>query len=277
MALTVNTNIASLNAQRNLNSSQTSLNTAMSRLSSGLRINSAADDAAGLAISEGMKAQVNSMNQAIRNANDGVSLVQTAEGALNEVSNILNRMRVLTTQASTGTVAQSQRSYIKSEFAQLANEITRIASATTFNGIKLTGSVATSVKIQVGTGNAAFDTIKVALKKMDASTGLGIHVASFGVSSPGSAQTMLAKLDSAISKVSAQRASLGASQNRLQSVINNLQVASQNTAAAQSRIADTDIAAETANMTRAQILTQAGISILSQANQAPQAALKLLQ
>ncbi len=277
MALTVNTNIASLNAQRNLNSSQTALNTAMSRLSSGLRINSAADDAAGLAISEGMKAQVNSMNQAIRNANDGVSLVQTAEGALNEVSNILNRMRVLTTQAATGTVAQSQRSYIKSEFGQLANEITRIASATTFNGIKLTGSSATSIKIQVGTGNAAFDTIKIINKKMDASTGLGIHVASFGVSTPGSAQVMLAKLDSAISKVSAQRASLGASQNRLQSVINNLQVASQNTAAAQSRIADTDIAAETANMTRAQILTQAGISILSQANQAPQAALKLLQ
>ena len=277
MALTVNTNIASLNAQRNLNSSQTALNTAMSRLSSGLRINSAADDAAGLAISEGMKAQVNSMNQAIRNANDGVSLVQTAEGALNEVSNILNRMRVLTTQAATGTVAQSQRSYIKSEFGQLANEITRIASATTFNGIKLTGSAATSIKIQVGTGNAAFDTIKIINKKMDASTGLGIHVASFGVSTPGSAQAMLSKLDSAISKVSAQRASLGASQNRLQSVINNLQVASQNTAAAQSRIADTDIAAETANMTRAQILTQAGISILSQANQAPQAALKLLQ
>lgn len=274
--LTVNTNIASLNAQRNLSKSQTALNQAMSRLSSGLRINSAADDAAGLAISEGMKAQVNSMNQDIRNANDGVSLVQTAEGALNEVSNILNRMRVLTTQASTGTVAQSQRSYIKGEFSQLGAEITRIASATNFNGIKLTGSAAASVNIQVGTGNNAFDTIGVKLTAMDAST-IGIHVSQFGTGSAGSAQGMLAAIDTAISKVSAQRAVLGATQNRLQSVINNLQVASQNTSAAQSQIADADIAAETANMTRANILVQAGTAILAQANQAPQAALKLLQ
>ena len=158
-----------------------------------------------------------------------------------------------------------------------ANEITRIASATTFNGIKLTGSAATSIKIQVGTGNAAFDTIKIINKKMDASTGLGIHVASFGVSTPGSAQVMLAKLDSAISKVSAQRASLGASQNRLQSVINNLQVASENTSAAESRIRDADIAAETAALTRSQILNQAGTAILAQANQLPQAALTLLR
>lgn len=275
MALTVNTNIASLNAQRNLSKTQVSLNQSLQRLSSGLRINSAADDAAGLAISEGMKAQINSMNQAVRNANDGVSLVQTAEGALNEVSNILNRMRVLTTQAATNTVAQSQRSYIAGEFKQLASEITRIASATTFNEIKLTGASATSIKIQVGTGNAAFDTIKIVNKKMDANT-LSVGTA-FGTGSGGSAQAMLAKIDSAISKVSAQRANLGASQNRLQSVINNLQVASENISAAQSRIADADIAAETANMTRANILTQAGTAILAQANQAPQAALKLLQ
>ncbi len=273
--LTVNTNIASLNAQRNLSLSQASLNQSLQRLSSGLRINSAADDAAGLAISEGMKAQVNSMNQAIRNANDGVSLVQTAEGALNEVSNILNRMRVLTTEAATGTVAQSQRSYIASEFGQLANEITRIASATTFNGIKLTGASANSINIQVGTGNSAFDTIAIVLKPMNAST-LGVGTA-FTTSTGSAAQSMLSTIDSAISMVSAQRANLGASQNRLQSVINNLQVASENTSAAQSRIADADIAAETANMTRANILVQAGTAILAQANQAPQAALKLLQ
>lgn len=274
MALTVNTNVASLNAQRNLSRTQVSLNQSLQRLSSGLRINSAADDAAGLAISEGMKAQVNSMNQAVRNANDGVSLVQTAEGALNEVSNILNRMRVLTTQAATGTVAASQRSYIRSEFGQLGAEITRIASATTFNGIKLTGAAATSIKIQVGTGNSAFDTIKISLKKMDAAT---LSVGTPFANSATSAQAMLAKIDKAISQVSAQRAKLGASQNRLQSVINNLQVASENTSAAQSRIADADVAAETANMTRANILTQAGTAILAQANQAPQAALKLLQ
>lgn len=274
MALTVNTNVASLNAQRNLSKTQVALNQSLQRLSSGLRINSAADDAAGLAISEGMKAQVKSMNQAIRNANDGVSLVQTAEGALNEVSNILSRMRELSTQAATNTVAQSQRSYIAAEFTQLASEITRIASATNFNGIKLTGGAATSIKIQVGTGTSAFDTITVQLKSMTA-TGLSVGTA-FGTASGQSAQDMLAKIDSAISKVSAQRANLGAVQNRFQSIINNLQVAAENTSAAQSRIADADVASETAAMTRAQILNQAGISVLSQANQLPQAALKLL-
>ncbi len=275
MALTVNTNVASLNAQRNLSTTQLSLNKSLQRLSSGLRINSAADDAAGLAISEGMKAQIRSMNQAVRNANDGVSLVQTAEGALNEVSNILGRMRELTTQAATGTVANSQRSYIASEYAQLGQEITRIASATNFNGIKLTGAAATSIKIQVGTGNAGFDTIAVALKAMNASA-LGVKSVYTGATA-ASAQGFLSKIDSAISKVSAQRANLGASQNRFQSVINNLQVASENASAAQSRIADADIASETANMTRANILVQAGTAILAQANQAPQAALSLLR
>ncbi|BCG48891.1 Flagellin protein FlaA [Citrifermentans bremense] len=270
--LSVNTNVASLNAQRNLAKTQVSLNQSLQRLSSGLRINSAADDAAGLAISEGMKAQVRSMNQANRNANDGVSMVQVAEGSLNEVSNILGRMRELATQAATGTVADSQRSYINSEFGRLASEITRIASATAFNGIHML-MASTTTTIQVGTGNQAYDRIDIVTASMDATT-LSVHTA---INTSALAQGMLDTLDTAISTVSAQRANLGAAQNRFQSVINNLQVAAENTSAAQSRIADADIASETANMTRSNILTQAGTSILAQANQLPQAALKLLQ
>lgn len=270
--LTVNTNIQSINAQRNLVGAQNSLNTAMQRLSSGLRINSAADDAAGLAISEGMKAQVRSMNQDVRNANDGVSMAQVAEGALNEVSNILSRMRELATQSATGTVSQSQREYINSEFGRLASEITRIASATTFNGIHLLRSAAKTVTIQVGTGNNAYDRININLSAMTASA-LAVNT---NINTSGAAQTMLDSIDSAISKVSSSRANLGAVQNRFQSVINNLMVASQNTSAAQSRIADADVASETANLTRAQILNQSGIAILAQANQLPQSALKLL-
>jgi flagellin len=271
--LTVNTNVSSINAQRNLAHTQVSLNQSLQRLSSGLRINSAADDAAGLAISEGMKAQIRSMNQAARNANDGVSMVQVAEGSLNEVSNLLGRMRELATQAATGTVAQSQRSYISSEYDHLVSEITRIASATAFNGIHML-QAATTTTIQVGTGNQTYDRIDVATAAMTA-TGLG--VAAGDINTSVAAQGALDTLDQAISTVSAQRANLGAAQNRFQSVINNLQVAVENTSAAQSRIADADIAAETANMTRANILTQAGTAILAQANQAPQAALKLLQ
>lgn len=274
MALTVNTNVASLNAQRNLSTSQLDLNKSLQRLSSGLRINSAADDAAGLAISEGMKAQIRSMNQAVRNANDGVSMVQVAEGALNEVSNILGRMRELATQAATGTVAQSQREYINSEFGRLASEITRIASATAFNGIHmLAGSTSTITTIQVGTGNSGFNEISITTAPMGAKK-LGI---TSGINSSKAAKEMLDTLDKAISTVSSSRANLGAAQNRFQSVINNLQVAAENTSAAQSRIADADIAAETAAMTRANILVQAGTSILAQANQAPQAALSLLR
>jgi flagellin len=273
MSLTVNTNVASLNAQRNLAHTQVSLNQSLQRLSSGLRINSAADDAAGLAISEGMKAQIKSMNQAIRNANDGVSFVQVAEGALNEVSNILGRMRELATQAATGTVAASQRSYINSEFGRLAAEISRIASATAFNGIHMLAG-ANTVNIQVGTGNtAAYDLISINTTDMGATT-LTVNTA---INDSATARAMLDTLDTAISTVSSQRANLGAAQNRFQSVINNLQVAAENTSAAQSRIADADIASETANMTRANILVQAGTAILAQANQAPQAALSLLR
>jgi flagellin len=272
MALTVNTNVASLNAQRNLSTSQLSLNKSLQRLSSGLRINSAADDAAGLAISEGMKAQIRSMNQAVRNANDGVSFVQVAEGSLNEVSNILGRMRELATQAATGTVAQSQREYINSEFGRLASEISRIASATAFNGVHMLAD-ATTTTIQVGTGNGTYNEISITTSAMDADS-LGV---TGGINTSDDAKGMLDTLDTAISTVSSSRANLGAAQNRFESVISNLQVAAENTSAAQSRIADADIASETAAMTRANILVQAGTSILAQANQAPQAALSLLR
>lgn len=273
--LSVNTNVASLNAQRNLGLSANSLQKSMQRLSSGLRINSAADDAAGLAISEGMKANIRSLNQATRNTNDGISLAQVAEGALNEVSNILVRMRELSTQAATGTVNSAQRGYINNEFGQLAQEITRIASATAFNGIHMLAA-ATTTDIQVGTGAEAYDTISISTATMTANALLTSAKVNTGIATASTAIAMQGLVDTALDKVSQQRAKLGAVQNRFSSVMNNLQVTSENTSAAQSRIADADIAAETANLTRAQILNQAGISILSQANQSPQSALKLL-
>ena len=276
MALTVNTNIASINAQRNLSLTQVSLGKSLERLSSGLRINRAGDDAAGLAISENMRAQIRSMNQAIRNANDGVSLVQTAEGSLNEVSNILVRMRELATQSATGTVSSDQRSYIDAEFTQLKNEINRIASSAEFNGSKLLDGTSATYSFQVGAGNSANDTISVSISAAGASS-IGVGSASVSGNSGASASAALGAIDTAIKSVSNIRGTLGAVQNRLQSTINNLQVYSENLSAAESRIRDVDVAAETAALTRAQILSQAGTAILPQANQTPQSALQLLQ
>jgi len=277
MALTVNTNIASLNAQRNLTTTQTQLNKSLQRLSSGLRINSAADDAAGLSISEGMRSQIRSMNQAVRNANDGVSLVQTAEGALNEVSNILVRMRELATQSATGTVSSDQRAYIDNEFTQLKNEIDRISSATQFNGTNLLANASgATVSFQVGAGATANDVISVTISASSASS-IGVGTANVSGATGANATAALTAIDSAITSVSNIRGTLGAIQNRLQSTINNLQVSVENLSAAESRIRDVDVASETAAMTRAQILTQAGTSILAQANQTPQSALSLLR
>jgi flagellin len=274
MALVINTNVASLNAQRNLNSTQLSMSKSMERLSSGLRINRAGDDAAGLAISQNMQANIRSMNQAVRNANDGISLVQTAEGALNESSNILLRMRELATQAANGVLSQSQRDNIQVEFKNLQQEIDRISAVTDFNGTKLlNGALSAGTTLQVGTGTTTNDTVSVTINKADTTT---LSVTSNFVSTQGAAQSALTAIDSAIQAVSTARGNLGAVQNRLQSTINNLQVAVENTSAANSRIVDVDVAAETANMTKAQILAQAGVSVLSQANQSPQLALKLL-
>jgi flagellin len=276
MALTINTNVASLNAQRSLSTTQLALSKSMERLSSGLRINRAGDDAAGLAISQNMQANIRSMNQAVRNANDGISLTQTAEGALNETSNILLRMRELGTQAASGTLTGSQRDNIQVEFKNLQDEIDRIANVTDFNGTKLlSGNLSAGTSLQVGTGTTTSDTISVTITKADSAT-LSVGSTSTYVSTQAAAQSALSAIDSAISSVATMRGGLGAVQNRLQSTINNLQVAVENTSAANSRILDVDVAAETSNMTRAQILTQAGVSILSQANQSPQLALKLL-
>jgi len=275
MSLTINTNIMSLNAQRNLNATQNELSKSMQRLSSGLRINSAADDAAGLAISVGMNAQVKSMNQAVRNANDGVSLAQTAEGSLNETTNLLTRMRELAQESATGTVSDSQRTSIQNEFTQLSSEINRIANATQFNGANLLdGSLSAGVSFQIGTNNTSNDSISLSVTS---ATSSALGLSSTAVSTQAASQSALGTIDSALASVSTLRGTLGAVQNRLQSTINNLQVATENVSAAMSRIRDVDVAAETANMTRANILVQAGVSILSQANSSPQSALKLLQ
>jgi len=285
MALSINTNIASINSQRNLSISQGQLSKSMQRLSSGLRINNAADDAAGLAISENMRGQIRSMNQATRNANDGVSLIQTAEGSLNETSAILVRMRELAEQSSTGTVGSTERGYIQSEMNKLTSEIDRIANSTEFNGQKLLngalsgGTPATqtnTMTFQIGARNvSANDTIDLKIKNADTSTITGSSTVN--VSDQTSAQLALSTIDNAIISISSERSNLGATQNRLQSTINNLQVAIENTSAAESRIRDADVASETATMTRNNILTQAGTAILSQANSAPQAALTLLR
>jgi flagellin len=276
MALTINSNISSLNAQRNLSKTQTSLQTSLQRLSSGLRVNSAADDAAGLAIASKMNAQSRGMNQAIRNANDGISLVQTADGALNEVANILVRMRELAVQSASGTLndTNGDRDFIDNEYTQLKNEITRIAGATTFNGQTLldgAGGVAGTFTIQVGAMNvAANDQIDIVTTDVSALT-LGT------VDTQANAQDEIDAIDVALGTVNTTRGNLGAYNNRLSSTINNLMVAVENTSAAASRIMDVDVASETAAMTRASILSQAGVSILAQANQGPQMALKLLQ
>ena len=275
MGLRVNTNVTSINAQRNLSQVTSKLSTNFRRLSTGLRISSAADDAAGLAISERLRSQVRSLDQAKRNANDGISLVQTAEGALNEVSSILTRLRELSIQASNGTVSNADKDTLDEEFQSLVNEIDRIGSSTEFNSIKLLDGSSTTVSFQVGFGTTAnIDTLDVTLQEASAST-LGLDTLNIG--STGSQSGAITAIDDAINTVSGLRGSLGAVQNRLGSTINNLAIQTENLSAAESRIRDVDVAYETAQLTRNNILQQASISVLSQANAQPQAALTLLQ
>ena len=279
----INTNVASLDAQRNLTIAQGQLSRSMQRLSSGFRINTTADDAASLSISENMRSQIRSLNQATKNANDGVSLVQTAEGSLNETSAILVRMRELATQSATGTVGSTERSYIQGEMNKLSSEIDRISNSTEFNGQKLLngtlsggGGKVNTMTFQIGARNTAKnDTIDLNIKQADTKTLTSSDMVN--VSDQTSAQKALDTLDAAIVSISNERSNLGATQNRLQSTLNNLQVAVENTGASESRIRDVDVAAETATMTRNNILTQAATAILSQANQTPQAALSLLR
>ena len=270
MGLRVNTNIFSLSAQRNLNNVTDRLQGNFSRLSSGLRIANASDDAAGLGISERMRAQIRSYGAASRNAQDGISLVQTAEAALAETGSNLARMRELAVQASNGTLSTADRTTVNTEFTALATEITRIANTTEFNGIKLLNDGAT-INIQVGLDSG--DTI--ALSNTN-NTAAGLGISSLTTTTTTNAESALATIDTAIDSVSTSRGTLGASQNRLQSTFRSILGASENLSAAESRIRDVDVAFETADLTRNSILQQASVSILSQANVQPQLALSLL-
>ena len=273
MSMSIRTNVASLNAQRNLMTTETSLNSSLSKLSSGYRITKAGDDAAGLGISSNLQAQIRSYNQASRNAQDGMSLIQTAEGALNETTNILSRLRELAMQSSSDGVGNTERGYIQTETTALTTEIDRIANATEYNGTSLLNST-TSLTFQVGIRNvAANDRIAVSTVNATA-TSLGVNALSLSTNT--ASQTALATIDAAIQTVSAARAGFGAAGNRLQSVVSTIQTASENISAADSRIRDVDVAEETSKMARSQVLMQAGVSVLSQANQQPQLALKLL-
>ena len=275
MGLRVNTNIASINAQRNLASVTERLSGNFRRLSTGLRISNAADDAAGLAISERLRSQVRSLEQAKRNANDGISFVQTAEGALNEVSSILVRLRELAIQSSNGSVSDQDKATLDEEFQSLISEVNRIGRSTEFNGIKLLDGSSSSVSFQVGFGTTAgIDTLAVSLAAA-LSTSLSLN--SLDIGSTGSTTTALTNIDSAINSISSLRGSLGAVQNRLGNTINNLAIQTENLSSAESRIRDVDVAYETAQLTRNNILQQASISILAQANAQPQSALQLLQ
>ncbi|MFN7671041.1 MAG: flagellin [Planctomycetota bacterium] len=275
MGLRVNSNIASLNAQRSLSQTTDKLQANFRRLSTGLRISTASDDAAGLAISERFRGQIRSTAQAIRNAQDGISLTQTGEGALNEVSSILIRMRELAIQSSNGTVSGADRATLNEEFGDLIEEIDRIAKSTTFNGVSLLDGTGSTITFQVGVGTTAgVDTIQLSTSDTLAST---LGLSSLDIGSTGFPTVAISTLDLAINSVSRVRGELGAAQNRLTTTIANLQIQSENLSAAESRIRDVDVAVETAALTRNSILQQAAISILSQANTQPQAALQLLQ
>jgi flagellin len=281
MPLTINTNIASLNAQRNLNASQGSLATSMQRLSSGLRVNSAKDDAAGLAIAERMNAQVRGMNVAVRNANDGISMSQTADGALAQVSDSLQRMRELAVQARNSTNSSSDKDSLNKEFTQLQSEISRVLGGTTFNGKHILGADATALTFQIGANTTADDTITVTTVNMTQATAVTTVTASTAsigaVASGGAIDTVINNIDAAIDNVNDTRATFGATESRFDAIITNLQTGVENQSAARSRIMDADFAAETANMSRAQVLQQAGTAMVAQANQLPQQVLKLLQ
>lgn len=276
MGLRINTNVSSLSAQRSLSKVKASQDRSLERLSSGNRINKAADDAAGLAISENMKAQIRGTHQAKRNAGDGISMIQTAEGGLSEVSNILVRLRELSVQAASDTIGDSERHFSDLEFQQLTKEVDRIATSTEFNGKKLLNGEAGDFDFQVGIRNdSENDRIRFKASETN-STAASLGVDSLNVASKEQSQENLSSIDNAINSLNGQRANLGALQNRLQSTINNLEVKGENLSAANSRIRDTDVASETAELTKANILSNAGVSVLAQANQSGQGALRLI-
>ncbi|HRD84333.1 MAG TPA: flagellin [Rubrivivax sp.] len=281
MPAIINTNIATLNAQRNTSASQMSLSTAMQRLSSGLRVNTAKDDAAGLAIAERMNAQVRGMNVAIRNANDGISMAQTAEGALSKVGDALQRMRELAVQARNGTNSDSDKNSLNKEFAELQKEITRVLGGTAFNGKNILGADGTSFTFQVGANTSTDDVIEVEFENLTSNadiTAVTVTTATIGSTADASAiASVIDDIDVALDTVNDKRATFGATQSRFEAVIANLQVSVENQSSARSRIMDADFAVETANLSRAQILQQAGNAMIAQANQLPQAVLALLR
>jgi flagellin len=270
--------VPALIAQRNLRNTRTNLDTTLERLSSGLRINNAGDDAAGLALSESLRAELRGLGQAERNAQDGISLVQIAEGALGEVSNLLIRMRELAVQASSDTVGPQERKFLDNEFQHLLEEIDRISQSTKFNGVPLLNGTGSTFEVQIGTkNNPMVDRIKL----FDAH-GADVNVVALGINLANiaekpMAQNSLGALDNALNTVTAIRSEFGAMQNRLQSVINNIMVSRENMANANSRIRDADVAVEATNLTRNQILMQSGIAVLGQANSTLKGALSLLQ
>jgi flagellin len=288
MTISVLTNVASLNAQRNLNTTQAALASSVGRLSSGMRINSASDDAAGLGISENLKASIRSMAQAQRNANDGISMSQVAEGSMSDMQGIVSRMRELSVQSANATLGNTERGYIKTEFAQLSEEINRIGAVTEFNGQKLLdGSASTGLTFQIGIKDNSDNRLKMSITRLTNSTlGVGaavgsipatVGIASVSLSSAGGAQLAIGTFDKAIQQLSEARAKVGAIQNRMTVTVSNLAATQENLTAANSRIRDVDVASESANLTKAQILSQAGLAVLAQANQLPQAALSLLR
>ena len=272
MALIVTNNVYSINAQRNMTKAQSGLAKSLEKLSSGYRINRAGDDAAGLAISEKLRSNIRALGQASRNASDGVAMVQTAEGAMEEVNNMLVRMKELANQAANGTLDSTERGYLNTEFAALKSEITRIADNTKYNDTKLLDGTL-SLQVQIGVSSNANDRLTLAVGDID-STALSLTGT---VDTVTNARVALGQVSSAISTVSTRRSSLGSFQNRLESVISNIDTSVENLSGAESRIRDVDIAAETANMTKYQILMQAGVSVMSQANQVPTVALSLLR
>ena len=275
----INTNLMSLNAQGNLSATKKDLSTAIQRLSTGLRVNSAKDDAAGLAIANRMDAQARGMNVAVRNANDGISLAQTAEGALGKVTDMMQRMRELAVQAANASNTALDRNSLNEEFAQLAQEVDRTLVSTRFNGQAILAGSAGGLQFQIGANNAATDQLTITTSNMATTTTVAaVTVSTAGIgTSAANANAMITALDAALDTVNSERATYGAMQNRFEAVISNLQISAENQTAAKSRIVDADFAKETAALTRAQILQQAGTAMLAQANAAPQGVLSLLR
>jgi len=272
--MSIRTNVASLNAQRNLYSTQLSLDSSLSKLSSGYRITKAGDDAAGLGISTNLEAQIRSYSQAVRNANDGISVIQTTEAALNEDANILSRMRELAMQSGSDGIGTTERGYIQTENTALLSELARVATVTEFNGTYLLSATTATLEFQVGVRGTAND--RISFTTVDATT-TALGISAIDLSTKTAAQAALATIDTALQRVSTARASLGAAGNRFNSTVAEVQSFAEALNAANSRIRDVDVAEESARLSRSNILAQSGVSVLAQANQMPQLALKLLQ